>query len=203
MAKKGPTRIAAPKLTAGSELAQSLEAIAKASKKRGSSTGIRRASRNPSVAGVDQTLKVVRAGRGRLPSASEIMRDTATNIGDSGRDPNMPRRPGQAYEDVLLGGATTLETSGPLIEGPDGDMIPDRTEYLSPPPSINPDRPRAREAQYNPDTRQLRVVFRHGGTYVYYDVPTEAWRALKRNRSFGQTLDRLILNQYAYEKVAF
>lgn len=199
-AKKGPTRIAAPKLTAGSELAQSLEAIAKASKKRGSSTGIRRASKNPSIAGVDQSLKVVRAGRGRLPSAAELLRDTAVNVGDSGRAVDMPRA-GSAYEDVLLGGGTPAP-AGPLIEV-DGELIPDRTEYLAPTPSIDPDRPRAREAQYNPDTRQLRVVFRHGGTYVYYDVPTTVWRALKRNRSFGQTLDRLVVNQYAYEKVAF
>lgn len=201
--RKQPTRVAAPKI-ASSELSRSLAAITKASKKRGSSTGIRRASKNPSKVGVDETLKVVRAGRGRLPSVSEIMRDTAVTVGEGPRLEGVPRA-GQAYDDILLGGADQgpqTAAAGPLIEV-DGELIPDRTEYLSPPPSIDPDRPRAREAKYNPDTRQLHVVFRNGGTYVYYDVPTTTWRALKRNRSFGQTLDRLVMNQYAYEKVAF
>lgn len=201
MAKKQPTRVAAPKVD-NSDLAKALVAIGKASKKRGSSTGIRRASRNPSKVGVDDSLRVVRASRGRLPSAAEILRDTAVTLGEGARTEGMPRRPGQAFEDVLLGGADAPQSAGPLIEV-DGELIPDRTEVLAPTPSIDPDRPRAREARFNPDTRQLTIVFRNGGTYVYYDVPTTAWRALKRNRSFGQTFDRLIHNQYAFEKVAF
>lgn len=203
-APRQPKRIAAPKVES-TELGNALKAVVKASRKRGSSTGIRRASNNPSKVGIDETLKVVRRGRGHLPTAAQILRDTAVPLAEGAREEGMPRRPGQAFEDILLGAADQGEAvtgAGPMIEV-DGELIPDRTEYLSPPTSIEPDRPRAREAWYNPDTRQLRVVFRSGGTYVYYDVPTTTWRALKRNRSFGQTLDRLVVNQYAYEKVAF
>lgn len=197
-APKKPTHIAAPTNNTVGDLAKTLDAINKAAKKRGAVTGIRRASKNPAKVGVDTALRVVRAGRGRLPTADELLRDTAVNVGDSGRVADMPRA-GSAYDDIVLGG----DVAAGHIIGPDGEAIPDRTEYLSPPPSIDPDRPRAREARYNPDTRQLHVVFRNGGSYVYFDVPTTVWRSLKRNRSFGQTLDRLVVNQFAYEKVAF
>lgn len=195
--RKQPTRVAAPKI-ASSELSRSLENIAKAAKKN-RAAGIRRASNNPSKVGVDPTLRVTRTRGARLPTAVELLRDTATTTGGGPREEGMPLA-GGAYDDVVLGGAPA--PVGGQIEV-DGELIPDRSEYLSPPPSIDPDRPRAREAKYNPDTRQLHVVFREGGTYVYYDVPTTTWRALKRNRSFGQTLDRLVVNQYSYEKVAF
>lgn len=100
------------------------------------------------------------------------------------------------YEKVVLG--YTDDTDTPEESG-SGSAA---TEYLSPPNTIYPERPRAREAFWDPDTRELQVVFRDGGVYRYYGVSRKDWNALKRNRSFGQTLDRLIIGTYPYQHVA-
>lgn len=191
MAQKGkPTRIAAPTLTGvagGKELGDALKAMHKAAgiKKR------KTTSNNPSRRPVRESLRV-NPGRNRLPTAEELLRDTAAPpLGESQRTFGSPM---PSAADLLEQGGG----AGPL----DGDTV-DRTEFMAPTPSINPDRPRAHEASYNPDTKTLRVVFRHGGTYHYYGVPARVWRALQRNRSFGQTLDRLVINTYEFEKVAF
>lgn len=195
--RKGPTRIAAPKVEQFSELGDALTGIAKAAKTRKKATGIRRASNNPSKVGVDASLRVTRANR--MPTAEELLRDTAAPpLGQGQRTEGMQRPEG-----LNSGLPTAEELLAMTGEGGPADSGVDRTEYLSPPPSTDPGRPRALEAHYNPDNKQLRVVFRNGGTYVYYDVPSATWRALKRNRSFGQTMDRLVINQYEFEKVAF
>lgn len=194
MAKK-PTRIAAPTVsaTAGKELGDALKGLHKAA-------GIKRRktkSNNPSRVPVRETLRV-NPGRERLPTAEELLRDTATPpIGLGARTPGMPSAAELLASTSLGGSAYDRELLGA------GDDDVDRTEYMAPCPSINPDRPRAHEASFNPDTKTLRVVFREGGTYHYYGVPTRVWRALQRNRSFGQTLDRLVINTYEFEKVAF
>lgn len=194
--RKSPTRVAAPKTGQFSELGDALTGIVKASRKKTKASGIRRASNNPSKVGVDKGLQVVRAGR--LPTAEELLRDTASApLGTGTRTEGMPRPAG------LSSGLPTAEELLAMTGGAAEAAQVDRTEYLAPPPSTDPARPRALEAQYNPQTKQLRVVFRNGGTYVYYDVPSATWRALKRNRSFGQTMDRLVINQFEYEKVAF
>jgi hypothetical protein len=195
------------KKATGAELGEALKGMHRAA-------GIQRrktTSNNPSRVPVREVLRV-NPGRRRLPTSQELLRDTAAPpLAMSSRAPGMPSAEelfggtiaGSAYERVLLGGGGR----GSGDDGDDpaggGDDNVDRTEYLAPTPSINTVRPRAHEASYNPDTRTLRVVFRHGGTYHYYGVPTRVWRALQRNRSFGQTLDRLVINTYEFEKTAF
>lgn len=63
----------------------------------------------------------------------------------------------------------------------------------------NPPRPRAIRAGYDPESRQLRVVFRDSDVYVYHDVEPEIWRALKSADSFGKTLERLVVHNKEYE----
>lgn len=205
MAKK-PIRIAAPKVDTGlGDLSKALAGIQKAgNRKRGGP--VKRHSNNPSRVPVKEALRV---SRSKLPTQAEIERDTASStiLGEGGRIEGMPlipsvddilggadRRPGSKYDEVLLGGGTELAAAEDSV----GDV-----EYLSPPPTIHPGRPRALEASYNRDTKVLRVVFRSGGTYAYYGVPASVWRACKRNRSFGQTLDRLVINTYPFEKTSF
>lgn len=196
-----PRKIAAPKST----IADDLAAIAKATRAK-QPAAIRRASRstrrsqNPSRVPVDQSLRIAR--QTRLPTAEELLRDTAQPLGEGRRAPGVQNAPVQmpSAADLLeLGGG-----AGPAAGLEDeGEERVDRTEVLSPPPSNDPGRPRALEATYDPDRRTMTVTFRVGGTYAYFGVPPQTWRALKNNRSFGQTLDRLVINRYQYEKVAF
>ena len=192
-----PRKIAAPKSTVASDLSSVLGAIAKSNKP----SGVRRsrAAQNPSRVSPDTSLRITRS---KLPTASELLRDTAAPLGEGlrSRAVQLPTPTGMptASELLELGGGP-----GPMAGVEEGEERVDRTEYLSPPPSIEPGRPRALQAQYNPDTRVMNVTFRDGGTYAYFGVPPQTWRALKGNRSFGQTLDRLVINRYQYEKVSF
>lgn len=206
MAAKKPKRITAPKVDTGAgDLASALAGIQKAgNRKRGGP--VKRHSNNPSRVPVKEALRV---SRSKLPTQAQLEHDTASStiLAEGGRVEGMPlvpsvgdilggrdTRSGSKFDEVLLGGGTQLAAG----EEATGDV-----EYLSPPPTIHPGRPRALEASYNRETKVLRVVFRDGGTYAYYGVPTSVWRACKRNRSFGQTLDRLVINTYPFEKTAF
>jgi len=56
---------------------------------------------------------------------------------------------------------------------------------------------------YNRQTRVLRVVYRDGGSYDYFDVPGSVWYRIKQVRSPGRFIDRNIIGQYSFERVAF
>lgn len=193
MATRKPHRIRggnAPGSTG--DLGDALQALAKAAAGRsGRPSGIRRTrSLNPSKVGVNEALRINPASRVPKPGVSP-----EAYPGESTRMPGlqipMPGSlPGLGEQLTLF----DMEPEGPTI---------DRTEVLSPPNSIEPGRPRALEARYDPDTKRLTVRFRNGGTYAYEGVPRQTWRALKRNKSFGQTMDRLVINQYPFEKIAF
>lgn len=89
---------------------------------------------------------------------------------------------------------TALEASR---AGDDSLLLP-----YQPTPSINPPRPRTRAAGYDPLTRVLRVRFRDGTGYAYYDVPPNVWRNFKRVKSPGRAINRT-LNNYAYAREDF
>lgn len=183
-------KIAAPKVGTGEELGATISKIVKSGRKR--------TSNNPSRVPTNEALRV----RRRLPTADELLRDTATPpLGQGTRLARTPLPPIPealpTAEELLAMDPEALRVGVPEEGGRD------RTEVLSPPPSLNNERPRAREAQYDPDSRVLRVVFRSGGSYEYFNVPPQTWRALKTGRSFGQTLDRLVIGTYPFEKVAF
>lgn len=165
------------------DLGDALAALSRASGRR-RPTAIRRTrSNNPAKVGVNERL--------RRPAPSD-----EAAPGESHRTPGMAPVPvGQLslFDQAELG----------LLDGGADDAKVDRTEVLSPPNSLDTERPRAREARYDPDRRLLTVRFRNGGTYAYENVPPADWRALKRNKSFGKTMDRLIINQYPFSKVSF
>lgn len=77
-------------------------------------------------------------------------------------------------------------------EGDDSALLP-----YQPTPSINPPRPRTLAAGYNRETETLRVRFRDGQVYEYFDVPERVWRNFKRVKSPGRAINRT-LNQYEY-----
>lgn len=77
-------------------------------------------------------------------------------------------------------------------EGNDSFLLP-----YQPTPSINPPRPRTVAAGYNRETNTMRVRFRDGQIYEYFDVPDRVWRNFKRVKSPGRAINRT-LNHYAY-----
>lgn len=77
-------------------------------------------------------------------------------------------------------------------DGDDGDLLP-----YQPTPSINPPRPRTLAAGYDKDSQTLRVRFRNGQVYGYYNVPPNVWRNFKRVKSPGRAINRT-LNNFAY-----
>ena len=83
----------------------------------------------------------------------------------------------------------------------EADETPTATEYYAPTRSINPPRPRTREMSYNRQNRVLRVVYRSGGTYHYFNVPSTIWYRIRQVKSPGRFIDRNIKGQYAYERV--
>lgn len=78
--------------------------------------------------------------------------------------------------------------------GDDTDLFP-----YTPTPSINPPRPRTQGAGYSKDTQTLRVKFRGGAVYEYYDVPPNVWRNFQRVKSPGRAVNR-VLNNYSYAR---
>lgn len=171
-----PYRIDAPTTanTGAAEIGKALKAILGPSRQTGG-RGRRSVSNNP--AHTDNSAQRVT----RRPSTSSAPKK---------------QKPLSVYEKVVLG---YTEDDSPDEEPGAGAA---QTEYLSPPNTIFPERPRAREAFWDPDSREMQVVFRNGGTYRYYGVTRKDWSALKRNHSFGQTLDRLVIGTYPYQKVS-
>ncbi|MFJ6503972.1 KTSC domain-containing protein [Streptomyces sp. NPDC091879] len=77
-------------------------------------------------------------------------------------------------------------------DGDDFDLLP-----YQPTPSINPPRPRTLAAGYDKDAQTLRVRFRNGQVYGYYNVPPNVWRNFKRWKSPGRGINR-VLNNFSY-----
>lgn len=78
--------------------------------------------------------------------------------------------------------------------GDDSGLFP-----YTPTPSINPPRPRTQAAGYSRETQTLRVKFRDGAVYEYYDVPPNVWRNFQRVKSPGRHVNR-VLNNYSYAR---
>lgn len=72
-------------------------------------------------------------------------------------------------------------------------FIPD----IDPTRTINPGRPRTRMAGYDPATQTLRIRFREGVVYGYYNVPPGVWRDFRRTPSPGKFINST-LNSFEY-----
>lgn len=92
------------------------------------------------------------------------------------------------------------DTSLAIIEARDGD---DKSLLTyQPTPSIFPPRPRTLAAGYDKSTETLRVRFRDGTPWEYYDVSDREWRNFKRVRSPGRYINR-VLNSHPYSRGNF
>lgn len=68
-----------------------------------------------------------------------------------------------------------------------------------PTPTINPGRPRTLAAGYDDRTMTLRVKFRDGEIYEYYQVPPSVWWKFQRAQSPGRFINTQ-LNRYPYKR---
>lgn len=75
----------------------------------------------------------------------------------------------------------------------------DRLLPYQPTPTINPGRPRTLAAGYDERTMTLRVKFRDGDVYEYYQVPPSVWYKFQRVSSPGRFINTT-LNRYAYSR---
>ena len=66
--------------------------------------------------------------------------------------------------------------------------------------STNVNRPRALRGGYDSKARTVRIQFRDGAVYEYYEVPAAIWRQLLRSRSTGKFVNR-VLDTYPYTRV--
>lgn len=81
------------------------------------------------------------------------------------------------------------------IEGEDSTLF-----SISPTNTINPPRPRTREAGYDRKSQTVFVRFREGAIYGYYGVPPTVWRNFSRVQSPGRAINRT-LNSYPYSRL--
>jgi len=78
--------------------------------------------------------------------------------------------------------------------GNDRPLLP-----YQPTPTINPGRPRTLAAGYDDRTRTLRIKFREGEIYEYYQVPPSVWWQFQRAQSPGRYINTK-LNNYPYKR---
>lgn len=78
--------------------------------------------------------------------------------------------------------------------GDDSGLLP-----YQPTPTINPGRPRTLAAGYDENSMTLRVKFRDGPMYGYYNVPPSVWYRFQRAQSPGRFINST-LNRYPYSR---
>lgn len=132
-----------------------------------------------------------------------------------GRVQQSRSRAGSAWDSVFLGeqsyGPETHPTAAPrrydrrmpeygenLQEAQFGVNDRDLLPY-QPTPTINPGRPRTLAAGYDENAMTMRVKFREGEIYEYYDVPPSVWWKFERAQSPGRFINST-LNNYPYHR---
>lgn len=119
-------------------------------------------------------------------------------------------RAGSAWDSVFLGeqdyGPETHPQSRPVRRqtstdtlqeaqfGNDKDLLP-----YQPTPTINPGRPRTLAAGYDENAMTMRIKFRDGEIYEYYDVPPSVWWKFERAQSPGRFINST-LDRYPYHR---
>jgi hypothetical protein len=80
------------------------------------------------------------------------------------------------------------------INGNDRSLLP-----YQPTPTINPGRPRTLAAGYDERSQALRIKFRDGEYYTYYNVPPSVWWKFQRAQSPGRFINST-LNSHPYSR---
>jgi hypothetical protein len=80
------------------------------------------------------------------------------------------------------------------INGDDEALLP-----YQPTPTIDPGRPRTLAAGYDERSQALRIKFRNGEYYTYYNVPPSVWWQFQRAQSPGRFINSR-LNSFPYSR---
>lgn len=80
------------------------------------------------------------------------------------------------------------------LNGDDEELLP-----YQPTPTINPGRPRTLAAGYDERSQSLRIKFRDGAYYTYYNVPPSVWWKFQRAQSPGRFINTT-LNRFPYSR---
>lgn len=133
-----------------------------------------------------------------------------------------PRRAGSAWDSTFLGSNTNQAPPNPQRSYLDLDATRDRAAGLTdlhveqeielaingddalllpyqPTPTINPGRPRTLAAGYDERSQSLRIRFREGEYYTYYNVPPSVWWKFRRTNSPGRFINST-LNNFPYSR---
>lgn len=189
----------------GWDFAAKLEAIAAARKRQQEAPPIHTPRPSPTqersrrMVSAQELFNATTTPSRGMPSAEELL---AGDWDDHGPRPI----PLDDFDTPFGSGAQVyrMPTAQELLEGTweAQPETPTSTEYYSPTRSSYPFRPRTLEMSYNRETRLMRVVFRDGGTYDYFDVPGSIWYRVRQVKSPGRFLDRNVIGRFDYEKVA-
>lgn len=107
-----------------------------------------------------------------------------------------------SFGDATANRTRSIQNTDPVItqqiqmaaNGNDKPLLP-----YQPTPTINPGRPRTLAAGYDENTQTLRVKFREGEIYEYYNVPPSVWWKFQRAQSPGRYINTT-LNRYPYNR---
>jgi hypothetical protein len=88
--------------------------------------------------------------------------------------------------------ARTEQEIALALSGNDAALLP-----YQPTATINPKRPRTLAAGYDERSQTLRIKFRDGEYYVYYNIPPSVWYRFQRTNSPGRFINST-LNNFPY-----
>lgn len=84
--------------------------------------------------------------------------------------------------------------------GDDQRLVPHGTY---PAQTSNTQRPRTLAIGYEPESRELRVKFRDGAVYVYYDVPPDVYEEMLSADSIGHYMNDHVVHSYYYDQESY
>lgn len=149
--------------------------------------------------------------RASVPSSSDVDYTSLRKGKKGGRafdslvlQAEAPTRKEISQQDLAAKARTLRDTSVDVLKAMEDAKLGDDQALLpyQPTPSINPPRPRTLAAGYDPQTKTLRVRFRDGTPWAYYDVEPREWRNFTRVKSPGRYINRT-LNQHPYSRDDF
>lgn len=119
---------------------------------------------------------------GNVPETNRVMPSSYLDL-------NSVRNQAARLTDQYL--ATEIEMA---LDGNDQSLLP-----YQPTPTINPGRPRTLAAGYDERSQSLRIKFRNGEYYTYYNVPPSVWWQFQRAQSPGRYINSR-LNSFPYSR---